>query len=51
MVMSYLCTDGVVRTEAEYGEWLKNLQELAEIEPGDLTNDEIEALTKEGLLW
>lgn len=46
-----ICTDGQKRTPKEYGEWLKNLQELAELEPGDLTGDEIEALTKEGLWY
>ena len=46
-----LCTDGVERTQKEYGEWLTNLQELAENEPEDLTEEEVEALQREGLMY
>ena len=46
-----LCTDGVERTRKEYGEWLTNLQELAENEPEDLTEEEVEALQREGLIY
>lgn len=46
-----LCVDGVERTQREYGIWLKNLQDLAEQEPGDLTSEEIEALQLEGLWY
>lgn len=46
-----LCVDGVERTPSQYGKWLENLQELAENEPEDLTDDEIEALQKEGLWY
>lgn len=46
-----LCTDGIRRTEAQYEEWLENLQELAELEPDDLTDEEIEALQNEGLWY
>ena len=46
-----MCTDGISRTEHQYGMWLRNLQELAENEPGDLTEEEIEALQLEGLWY
>lgn len=46
-----LCTDGIERTRKQYGEWLANLQELAELEPEDLTDEEIEALENEGLWY
>lgn len=46
-----LCTDGVSRTYDEYTAWLTNLQELAETEPNDLTNEEIQALQNEGLWY
>lgn len=46
-----MCTDGVRRTPTQYGEWLKNLQDLAEQEPEDLTNEELEALQLEGLWY
>ena len=46
-----MCTDGVSRTKRQYEQWLTNLQELAENEPGDLTDDEYEALQKEGLIY
>lgn len=45
------CTDGFERTEEEYEEWLTNLQQLAELEPEDLTDDELEALQNEGLWY
>ena len=51
MSKTILCTDGVKRTPREYGRWLKNLQDLAEQEPGDLTNDELQALQNEGLWY
>lgn len=51
MSKKIMCTDGEQRTEAEYGEWLANLQEVAEQEPNDLTNEEYEALQKEGLIY
>lgn len=46
-----MCCDGVKRTEKQYGEWLYNLQELAMLEPGDLTDEELDALEQEGLLY
>lgn len=46
-----MCTDGIRRTEKEYGEWLYNLQELAMNEPDDLTDEELEALQNEGLIY
>lgn len=46
-----MCTDGVKRTEKQYGEWLYNLQEIAMSEPKDLTDAEFEALEKEGLIY
>lgn len=46
-----MCTDGVKRTQREYETWLYNLQELAELEPEDLTNEELEALQQEGLWY
>lgn len=46
-----LCTDGVERTPKQYGKWLTNLQELAENEPGDLTDEEFAALQNEGLIY
>lgn len=45
-----LCTDGIERTEKQYAEWLYNLQELALVEPDDLTSEEWLALEKEGLV-
>ena len=51
MPKTILCTDGVERTTREYHCWLKNLQDLAEQEPGDLTNDELQALQNEGLWY
>ena len=44
------CADGVLRTPKQYGEWLANLQELAELEPNDLTEQEYLALENEGLI-
>lgn len=49
--MTILCVDGIKRTEREYDEWLYALQEMAVNEPQDLTNEEIEALAKEGLWY
>ena len=46
-----MCTDGVERTPTQYDKWLKNLQDLAEQEPGDLYPEEIEALQNEGLWY
>ena len=46
-----ICADGVERTQREYGLWLANLQDIAEEEPDDLTNEEIEALQLEGLWY
>ena len=46
-----MCTDGVARTPSQYSEWLQNLQDLAEQEPGDLTSEEVEALQLEGLWY
>lgn len=46
-----LCTDGVERTPSQYGKWLANLQELAELEPEDLTSEELQALQNEGLIY
>lgn len=46
-----MCTDGVERTEAQYGKWLTNLQTLAMLEPEDLTDEELEALQNEGLMY
>lgn len=51
MSKTILCTDGVERTPSQYGRWLKNLQDLAEQEPGDLTDEEVEALQLEGLWY
>lgn len=45
------CTDGITRTQREYERWLANLQDLAEQEPGDLTDEEYEALQLEGLIY
>lgn len=46
-----MCTDGIERTQHQYEQWLTNLQELAELEPEDLTNEELEALQLEGLMY
>lgn len=46
-----MCTDGIERTKTQYGKWLLNLQELAMLEPDDLTNEEWEALQNEGLMY
>lgn len=46
-----MCTDGIKRTEKQYGKWLHNLQELAMLEPDDLTKEELEALEQEGLYY
>ena len=46
-----MCTDGISRTKHQYEMWLTNLQELAENEPGDLTEEEIEALQLEWLWY
>lgn len=51
MSKKILCTDGIERTEKQYGKWLLNLQELAEQEPEDLTDEELEALQQEGLWY
>lgn len=51
MSKKIMCTDGVERTPSQYGKWLKNLQDLAEQEPGDLTDEELEALQNEGLMY
>jgi len=51
MAKKILCTDGIKRTPKQYGEWLTNLQELAENEPEDLTDEELEALQNEGLMY
>lgn len=51
MAKKIMCTDGVKRTQDEYEEWLTNLQELAENEPEDLTDDELRALQDEGLWY
>lgn len=45
------CTDGVKRTHKEYIAWLANLQDLAILEPEDLTCEEWLALEKEGLIY
>ena len=46
-----MCTDGVCRTEKQYNKWLHHLQELAMNEPEDLTDEEFEALEREGLIY
>lgn len=46
-----LCTDGIKRTEEEYTEWLYNLQEVADENPDKLTDEEFDALQKEGLVY
>lgn len=51
MSQKIMCTDGVERTQHQYEEWLTNLQDLAEQEPGDLTDEELEALQNEGLMY
>lgn len=51
MSKKILCTDGVERTQRQYERWLANLQELAELEPNDLTDEELEALQMEGLWY
>lgn len=42
------CVDGITRTEREYAQWIRNLGELAELEPNDLTPAERKALEQEG---
>jgi len=51
MFRKIMCTDGVERTPSQYDKWLRNLQDLAEQEPGDLTGDELKALQDAGLLY
>jgi len=51
MSKKIMCTDGVERTYSQYCRWLRNLQDLAEQEPEDLTDEEYEALQNEGLIY
>ena len=51
MSKKILCEDGIERTYNQYCRWLKNLQDLAEEEPNDLTSEELEALQNAGLWY
>lgn len=51
MAKYIVCTDEVKRTQHQYEEWLTNLQDLAEQEPDDLTDEEYQALELEGLIY